>query len=211
LANFFYFDIYLTSFNFKKDLYKQNLNEIIFKWFGILNDFCKYYLKKYIYTINHKRIGLNYFYFSFWIGCSVVVLVISIRLELVHYGSSFFKGDLLKYLQVIIVYGLTIFFFVVVLVIFGGFANFLILYHTGSKDVVFPCLNNIGFWIQLAWYLFVVHLAYLRKSYWKYHDLVYFILPLLDKSKYRKLNYFHNNGLLISAWKIFGEGRFFLT
>jgi cytochrome c oxidase subunit 1 len=36
-------------------------------------------------------------------------------------------------------------FFVVVPIIFGGFANFLIPYHIGSKDVAFPRLNNIGF------------------------------------------------------------------
>lgn len=211
MTNFFCLDIYYASFNFKKDLYQQNSKEVIFKWFNILNDLRKYYLKKYIYTINHKRIGLNYFYFSFWTGCSGAALATAIRLELAHCGSPFFKGDSLKYLQVITAHGLTMVFFVVVPIIFGGFANFLIPYHIGSKDVAFPRLNNIGFWIQPAGYLLVARLAYLRKSYWKYHDPVHLILPLLDKSKHRKLNYFRNNGLLVSAWKHFGEERFFLT
>lgn len=29
-----------------------------------INDLRKYFIKKYFYTINHKRIALNYFYFS---------------------------------------------------------------------------------------------------------------------------------------------------
>ena len=32
--------------------------------FTYLNDLRKYLLKKYCYTVNHKRLGLNYFYFS---------------------------------------------------------------------------------------------------------------------------------------------------
>jgi hypothetical protein len=113
--------------------------------FRRLNDFRKYFLKKYIYTINHKRIALNYFFFSFWSGLSGAALATMIRLELAYPGSPFFKGDSLKYLQVITAHGLIMVFFVVVPILFGGFANFLIPYHVGSKDVAFPRLNSIGF------------------------------------------------------------------
>jgi len=68
-----------------------------------------------------------------------------IRLELAYPGSTFFKGDSLKYLQVITAHGLIMVFFVAVPIIFGGFANFFIPYHVGSKDVAFPRLNSIGF------------------------------------------------------------------
>jgi heme/copper-type cytochrome/quinol oxidase subunit 1 len=68
-----------------------------------------------------------------------------IRLELAYPGSSFFKGDSLRYLQVIAAHGLIMVFFVVVPILFGGFANFLIPYHVGSKDVAYPRLNSIGF------------------------------------------------------------------
>ena len=33
-------------------------------FFNSFNDRRKYILKKYVYTINHKRIALNYLYFS---------------------------------------------------------------------------------------------------------------------------------------------------
>jgi len=102
-------------------------------------------VKKYCYTINHKRLGLNYFYFSLITGMSGAVLATAIRLEMAYPGSPFFGGDSLKYLQVITAHALIMIFFVVVPIFFGGFANFLLPYHVGSKDVAFPRLNSLGF------------------------------------------------------------------
>jgi len=66
-------------------------------------------------------------------------------MELAFPGSPFFKGDSTRYLQTITAHGLSRVFFVVVPILFGGFANFLIPYHVGSKDVAYPRLNSIGF------------------------------------------------------------------
>tara|TARA_B110000503_G_C7163853_1_gene420974 strand:- start:1921 stop:2589 length:669 start_codon:yes stop_codon:yes gene_type:complete len=115
------------------------------KYTRCINDTRVYILKKYIYTINHKRIGLNYLYFSMMTGLSGAALATMIRLELAYPGSPFFKGDSLRYLQVITAHGLIMVFFVVVPILFGAFANFLIPYHVGSKDVAFPRLNSIAF------------------------------------------------------------------
>jgi heme/copper-type cytochrome/quinol oxidase subunit 1 len=78
-------------------------------------------------------------------GLSGAALATMVRLELAHPGSPFFKGDSLRYLQVVTAHGLIIIFFFVVHIFFGGFANFLIPYHVGSKDVAYPRLNSIGF------------------------------------------------------------------
>ena len=113
--------------------------------FTQFNDRRKYILKKYVYTINHKRIAINYFIFSMWTALSGAALATMIRLELAFPGSPFFKGDSTRYLQTITAHGLIMVFFVVVPILFGGFANFLIPYHVGSKDVAYPRLNSIGF------------------------------------------------------------------
>jgi heme/copper-type cytochrome/quinol oxidase subunit 1 len=105
----------------------------------------KYLIKKYLYTINHKRLGLNYFYFSLLTAASGTLLATAIRMEMAYPGSSFFSGDSLRYLQVITAHALIMVFFVVVPIFFGGFANFLLPYHIGSKDVAFPRLNSLGF------------------------------------------------------------------
>jgi len=110
-----------------------------------LTNINKYLIKKYLYTINHKRLGLNYFYFSLFTGLSGALLATAIRIEMAYPGSPFFNGDSLRYLQVITAHALIMVFFVVVPIFFGGFANFLLPYHIGSKDVAFPRLNSLGF------------------------------------------------------------------
>ena len=60
-------------------------------------DHFKYFLKKYIYTINHKRIAINYLIFVIWSGLSGAALATMIRLELAYPGSHFFKGDSVRY------------------------------------------------------------------------------------------------------------------
>ena len=166
------------------------------------NDRRKYLLKKYAYTINHKRIAINYFFFSMWTGLSGAALATMIRMELAHPGSPFFKGDSLRYLQVITAHGLIMVFFVVVPLLFGGFANFLIPYHVGSKDVAYPRLNSIGFWIQPCGYLLVAKIAFLRPQYWRYYDKTSFFFPLLDKSSHKKfLNFKDENIFQLLALK----------
>lgn len=126
----------------------------------------KYLVKKYLYTINHKRLGLNYFYFSLLTAASGALLATAIRIEMAYPGSPFFSGDSLRYLQVITAHALIMVFFVVVPIFFGGFANFLLPYHIGSKDVAFPRLNSLGFWIQPCGYLLIAKIGFIRTEYW---------------------------------------------
>lgn len=136
-----------------------------------VNIFKRYIIKKYCYTINHKRLGLNYFYFSLVTGMSGAVLATAIRLEMAYPGSPFFGGDSLKYLQVITAHALIMIFFVVVPIFFGGFANFLLPYHVGSKDVAFPRLNSLGFWIQPCGYLLIAKIGFIRTQFWTSSDV----------------------------------------
>jgi hypothetical protein len=155
-----------------------------------VNDMRKYVLKKYVYTINHKRIGLNYLYFSMMTGLSGAALATMIRLELAYPGSPFFKGDSLRYLQVVTAHGLIMVFFVVVPILFGAFANFLIPYHIGSKDVAFPRLNSIAFWLLPCGYILVSKTAFLRPMFYKSYDKVAFKVTLFSKNTKRSnLNY----------------------
>ena len=101
---------------------------------------------------------------------SGTLLATVIRLELAYPGSHFFKGDSIKYLQVITTHGLIMVFFVVIPIIFGFLANFFIPYHIGSKDVAFPRLNSLGFWIQPAGYFLIAKAAFFRPQITKSFD-----------------------------------------
>ena len=157
------------------------------------NDLRKYFFKKYVYTINHKRIALNYLYFSMWTGLSGAALATMIRLELSYPGSPFFKGDSLRYLQVITAHGLIMVFFVVVPILFGSFANFVIPYHVGSKDVAFPRLNSIAFWILPCGFLLVSKTAFLRPIFWRYYDKPTYKKSVLLQKKTNRTTIFNES------------------
>jgi heme/copper-type cytochrome/quinol oxidase subunit 1 len=182
----------LVSFLIKPKLFLKHLNVLLTQ----LNDKRKYILKKYVYTINHKRIAINYFIFSTWTALSGAALATIIRMELAFPGSPFFKGDSTRYLQTITAHGLIMVFFVVVPILFGGFANFLIPFHVGSKDVAYPRLNSIGFWIQPFAYLLVAKTAVLRPQFWKYYDKTTLYYNMLDKNKYRDVILAHADNFL---------------
>lgn len=171
-----------------------------------LNDFRKHFLKKYCYTINHKRIALNYMYFCVWSALSGTLLATMIRIELAQPGSQFFKGDSLRYLQVITAHGLVMIFFVVVPLLFGVLANFVIPYHVGSKDVAFPRLNSIGFWLLPFAFLLVSRPAFMRQQYFRYYERPSYFFPLLAKDlhldfkKVTKDYFFFKNLFLRDNW-----------
>ena len=127
-------------------------------------------VKKYLYTINHKKIALNYLYFTVISGLAGALLATFIRLELSQPGSHFFKGDSVRYIQVITSHGLVMIFYVVIPIVFGTMANFFIPYHVGSKDVAYPRLNSIGFWILPAGFLLFGKPAFLRRQTYKSWD-----------------------------------------
>ena len=144
-----------------------------------------------------------------WTGLSGAMLATMIRLEMAYPGSPFFKGDSLRYLQVMTAHGLIMVFFVVVPIFFGGFANFLIPYHVGSKDVAFPRLNSIGFWIQPLGFIVVAKIAFLRPQLWRYYDKVSFYTALLNKSPLDKYNYLLNENNSIIKSVLFYISKFF--
>lgn len=168
-----FFNLILTNLKFKIKFF-----------FNLLN----YFLNKYIYTINHKKIANNYLYFCILSGFSGLSLATMIRLELSTPGSHFFKGDSIKYLQVITSHGLIMVFFVVVPLIFGFFANFLIPYHIGSKDVSFPRINSFGFWILFVGYILLSKLAFFRPAMFNYYDNSDSMIYYLKKKKINNTN-----------------------
>jgi len=165
----------------------------------LLVDRVLFFFKKYIYTVNHKRIALNYFYFSFFSGLSGTFLATLIRFELAYPGSHFFKGDSIRYLQVITSHGLIMIFFVVIPIIFGFFANFFIPYHIGSKDVAFPRLNSLGFWILFSGFILLAKPAFLRRQIYKYYDSPSYYYSVLSNLTNFNLKTFNINN--ISLWK----------
>lgn len=154
----------------------------------------KFITKKWFYTINHKKLGLSYFVYALITAIMGSYLATCIRLEMAYPGSPFFNGDSLKYLQVMTAHALIMIFFVVVPIFFGGFANYFIPYHVGSKDVAYPRLNNLGFWIQPCGFLLIAKMGSMRLEYWTTELKTSFFSGLTKVDHF--LQQYHYNELL---------------
>ena len=101
-----------------------------------------------LFTMDHKRIGLLYMFtiFTFFLLGGFFALLI--RLELFNKGENFFVANL--YNQFMTFHGAIMVFMVIIPGIPAFFGNFFLPLQIGAKDVAFPKLN------LLSWYCLVV-------------------------------------------------------
>ena len=186
----------------KKKIFRQLPNYLSTKYESIFVNFLmikELITKKWLYTINHKRLGILYFLYTLVSAIMGSYLATCIRLELSFPGSPFFNGDSLKYLQVITAHALIMIFFVIVPIFFGGFANYFLPYHVGSKDVAYPRLNNMGFWIQPCGFLLIAKMGSMRLEFWVTEVRTSFFSTLTKAENY--LQQYKYNEILISVKK----------
>lgn len=102
-------------------------------------------MNKWLFSTNHKDIGILYFIFAIWSGMIGSSIRIIIRLEL---GSCnrLINNDQI-YNTLVTSHAFIIIFFIVIPFIIGGFGNFLVPLILGTPDIAFPRINNIRFWL----------------------------------------------------------------
>lgn len=102
-------------------------------------------MNKWLYSTNHKDIGILYFILAIWSGIIGSSISIIIRLEL-GTCNSIINNDQI-YNTIITRHAFIIIFFTVMPFIIGGFGNFLVPLILGSPDIAYPRINNIRFWL----------------------------------------------------------------
>ena len=108
----------------------------------------EYGIKSWLLTVDHKRIGLLYLIsitLFFFIGGAFAVLM---RLELATPTGDLVQSE--TYNKLFTMHGLVMIFFFLVPSIPAVFGNFLLPIMIGAKDMAFPKLN------LLSWYVYVV-------------------------------------------------------
>ncbi len=108
----------------------------------------KYGIKSWLLTLDHKRIALLYLFttsFFFIIGGTAASLI---RLELLTPAGDLVASD--TYNKLFSIHGIIMVFFFLVPVAPAVLGNFLIPLMIGAKDVAFPKINLV------SWYLFVM-------------------------------------------------------
>ena len=97
-------------------------------------------------TVDHKRIGILYIVTSFVFFFAGGVMAILMRIQLAQADQHLIEKN--SYNELFTIHGTTmIFLFAVPL--FAGFANYLVPLMIGARDMAFPRLNALSYWLFL--------------------------------------------------------------
>ena len=143
-----------------------------------------YYINNWVYTTNHKRIAVNYYWFVIFSGICGMILATIIRLEMAYPGVGVLAGDSLQYLSVVTAHAVIMVFFMIMPLLFGAFGNFLLPTQLGVHDVAFPRLNSAAFWFLPAGLLMLIQLVCLDRRYQRMNCYNIREIQTLLKSQY---------------------------
>ncbi|MCX8060625.1 MAG: cbb3-type cytochrome c oxidase subunit I, partial [Aquificaceae bacterium] len=104
-------------------------------------------LKEWIFTTDHKKIGIMYGVTSLLFFLIAGLSALAIRMELYQPGLQYMSED--AYNQALTVHGVLMQFWWAV-GIWSSFGNYLLPLMIGARDVAFPRLNALSYWLFFA-------------------------------------------------------------
>jgi cytochrome c oxidase subunit 1 len=112
-----------------------------------------------ITTVDHKRVAVLYGVTALLMMAVGGLEAMLVRAQLLVANNHFLSAGM--YNEMFTMHGTTMVFLVVMPLELGFFANFLIPLQIGARDVAFPRLNALSFWVALAGTIFL-HLGLIR-------------------------------------------------
>ena len=118
------------------------------------------FIRKYIFSLDHKIIGIQYFFLALtavWVG---MILSLFMRIHLIWPDANLpLIGHIQPeaYLSLLTMHGTIMVFFVLTTAPQGGFGNYFLPIQIGAPDMAFPVLNMLSFWTTFV--AFVIMLA----------------------------------------------------
>src|SRR5215468_3007086 len=120
------------------------------------------FVRKYIFSTDHKIIGIQYMITAMAMAVVGGFLSMLMRYQLAwpHAMSPLmakifpisFNGGIMApefYISLVTMHGTLMVFFLFTAVLTGGFGNFLIPLQIGARDMAFPFLNALSYWVFL--------------------------------------------------------------
>ncbi len=100
---------------------------------------------RYVFSQDHKVIGLQYLLTSLFMALVGGALAMVFRTQLAWPQAGILKAD--QYLAAVSMHGTIMVFFVLTPALLGGFANFLVPLKIGARDMAFPFVNMLSYWV----------------------------------------------------------------
>src|SRR4051794_12890541 len=113
------------------------------------------WLTKYVFCQDAKVIAIQYSLTAMAIGLVALVLSWLMRLQLAFPGTfSLIQSE--NYYQFITMHGMIMVIYLLTALFLGGFGNYLIPLMVGARDMAFPYVNMLSYWVYLLAVLILV-------------------------------------------------------
>src|SRR5256714_14426931 len=113
-------------------------------------------------TVDHKRIGLLYFFTTLAFFGAGGVEALLIRTQLAQPDGKVLSPDAFN--QMMTMHGVTMIFLFIIPMTVGAFGNYLVPLMLGARDMAFPRLNALSYWLFLGSGLFLYTSVFLGKG-----------------------------------------------
>src|ERR1700691_5823774 len=119
------------------------------------------FIRKYIFSIDHKVIGIQYFLLALTAVCVGIVLSLLMRFHLVYAGAHlrFVSAVIMtpeQNLALVTMHGTIMVFFVLTTAPQGGFDDDFLPIQIGAPDMAFPRLNMLSFWVTFLAFVSII-------------------------------------------------------
>jgi len=115
----------------------------------------KTFVGKYIWSQDAKVIAIQYAVTAMAVGLVALVLSGMMRLQL-GFPHAFSFIDPASYIQFVTMHGMIMVIYLLTALFLGGFGNYLIPLMVGARDMVFPYVNMLSYWVYLFAVLLLV-------------------------------------------------------
>jgi cytochrome c oxidase subunit 1 len=117
------------------------------------------FIRKYIFSLDHKVIGIQYFFLALTAVFVGMFLSLLMRIHLVWPNAVLpLVGEIKPetYLSLLTMHGTIMVFFVLTTAPQGGFGNYFLPIQIGAPDMAFPVLNMLSFWTTFVAFITIL-------------------------------------------------------
>ena len=117
------------------------------------------FIRKYIFSLDHKVIGIQYFFLALTAVFVGMFLSLLMRIHMIWPTAALpLVGEIKPetYLTLLTMHGTIMVFFVLTTAPQGGFGNYVLPIQIGAPDMAFPVLNMLSFWTTFVGFVVII-------------------------------------------------------